>query len=103
MPSCTSCVTTMMCAAGLFFPPPRSEPPKATAAMMAGRRTVITIKLLVRMRSRYSRRAMSQMLRIDCASCGDALLPGVGVEVGVVGSYGVDEDLFKGWFHEFEL
>ncbi len=47
-------------------------------------RTVITMKALVRMRSRYSRFAMSQTLCIGFAS------------------YGFDEDLFKGGLHDFE-
>ena len=47
-------------------------------------RMVMMRKLFARMRSRYSRFAMSQMLSIDIVS------------------YGLDEDLFEGGLHDFE-
>src|ERR1700727_2785836 len=52
--------------------------------MRSGMRMVIRRKLFARMRSRYSRFAMSQTLCID------------------IFSYSFDEDLFKRGFHDFE-
>src|SRR5580693_708485 len=54
--------------------------------MMSGISTVITRKLLARMRSIYSRRAMSRTLRIDSASA----------------THGLDEDLFQGRLRHFK-
>src|SRR5258705_13965745 len=52
--------------------------------MRSGMRMVMMRKLFARMRSRYSRFAMSQTLSID------------------IFSYGFDEDLFEGGLHDFE-
>src|SRR5260370_13403643 len=52
--------------------------------MRIGMRMVMMRKLFARMRSRYSRFAMSQMLSIDILS------------------YGFDEDLLEGGLHDFE-
>src|SRR5258705_9780249 len=52
--------------------------------MRSGMRMVMMRKLFARMRSRYSRFAMSQTLSID------------------IFSYGFDEDLLEGGLHDFE-
>src|SRR6266853_1115776 len=52
--------------------------------MRSGMRMVMMRKLFARMRSRYSRFATSQTLSID------------------IFSYGFDEDLLEGGFHDFE-
>src|SRR5271163_923675 len=75
--------TMAMWEAGLLRAAPMAltRPPPI---MISGIRTVITTKERVRMRSRYSRFAMSQTLCIGFAS------------------YGFDEDLFEGWLHDLE-
>src|SRR6202034_3653870 len=55
-----------------------------TRGISSGMRTVMRRKLLARMRSRYSRLAMSQILCIDILS------------------YGFDEDLLERGLHDFE-
>src|ERR1700730_11303625 len=106
-PSCVSVETMAMCVweARLFLS--KKEPPKTKPPISTGMSTVETMNALVVTRSRYSRRAMSQMLCmdgpsvIDVACDGDAL-PRAGIEVGVVESDGVDEDLFEGRLFQLE-
>src|ERR1700733_12654830 len=61
--------------------------------MKSGIRIVAMRNALVRMRSRYSRLAMSQMLCIDFLS---------GLDGSVALGYFFDEDLFEGRLHHFE-
>ncbi len=81
--SCWSCETMVMCEVDLALPPQTMEP-TMPPPISTGMRIVEMRKALVRTRSRYSRFAMSQTLCIDFAS------------------YGLDEDLFQGWLHDFE-
>ena len=63
---------------------PETIEPTMPPPISTGMRMVEMRKALVRTRSRYSRFAMSQTLCIDFAS------------------YGLNENLFQGWFHHFE-
>src|SRR5579871_5652520 len=81
--SCWSGETMVMCEVDFALPPARMEP-TIPPPINSGMRMVERRKARVRTRSRYSRFAMSQTLCIDFAS------------------YGLDEDLFQGWFHHFE-
>src|SRR5271163_2262638 len=85
--------TMAMCAEDFVrdarYPLPKTKPP-----MRSGIRMVATRNALVRMRSRYSRLAMSQMLCIDVNSCRLRGLRRFG--------YLFDEDLFQRRLHHFE-
>src|SRR5580704_13940865 len=81
--SCWSCETMVMCEVDFALLPETMEP-TMPPPISRGMRIVEMRKALVRTRSRYSRFAMSQTLCIDFAS------------------YGLNENLFQGWFHHFE-
>src|ERR1700678_2666379 len=66
---------------------------KMPPAISVGMRMVATMKALVRMRSRYSRFAISRTLCIDCAP---------GIHFAVLCCNFFDEDLFEGRLHDLE-
>src|SRR5947209_987575 len=76
-------VTTTMCFTFVDFLVASHVGRMVKHAISAGIRTVEMTNALVRTRSRYSRRATSQVLRISFA-------------------YRINEDLFQGWFHQLE-
>src|SRR5208283_969206 len=73
--------------------------------MMSGIMRVVMRKPRVRMRSRYSRRAMSQTLCIEAASV-ELVELGHGEFAAIFAGQGLlhllDEDLFEGGFHDLE-
>src|SRR3954453_20484462 len=73
-----------MCRVPWFFMPASLAGNTVTANMKAGSRIVLTMNDLARTRSRYSRRMISQVLRILFA-------------------HHVDEDFFQRGFHQLEL
>ena len=79
--------------------------PKINPPMMSGIMTVVMRKPRVRMRSMYSRRAMSQTLCIEAASVGLVEL-GHGEFAAILAGQCLldllDEDLFEGGFHHLE-